>query len=401
MKKYIAGVLKEFWLLKRDLHTLLVLFAMPSLFILIMSLAMRDAFSEHSNVHLKAIILSEENTSASRDFITHLKTKKGFEWSEITPSSHEALSVNMSENNILLGVVVRQGFEASTHRHSEKNPTVTVLIAPEATPIEKVLFETAVGSSVAKISMVNQMSSLNPWMSKEEKNEVLRDKVWFEEHYLHGKDTTDVRPTSVQQSVPAWLIFSMFFIIIPISNTFINERRLGTLSRLAVMNVTIGNLLLSKMIPYFVINQIQFVAMLLVGMFIVPLCGGDALNIGNSWGALLVVSFVLSFASISYALILASFVQTTDQAVTIGGVLNIIFAALGGIMIPLFVMPEFMQKLAIISPMSWGLESFLALFLHDATLGEILPSLGGLALFGVICLGGAAWKLNRELKEAL
>jgi ABC-2 type transport system permease protein len=154
------------------------------------------------------------------------------------------------------------------------------------------------------------------------------------------------------------------------------------------------------MIPYFVINQIQFIAMLMVGMFIVPLFGGDALRIGDNIGALLVVSSILSFASISYALALASFVRTTDQAVTIGGVLNIIFAAIGGIMIPLFVMPPFMQQLALFSPMSWGLESFLAIFLHNSGLNDIWLSLGALILFGSFCLGLAAWKLNRELKEA-
>lgn len=397
MRKYAAGILKEFWLLKRDIHALMVLFVMPSLFILIMSLAMRDAFSQNSEVHFKAMVACEENSSASRDFLAHLKAIKGFEWSEGKSTQLPAL---MMEHDVLLGVIVRAGFDEATHKNSSQNPKLTLLIAPEATLLAKILFETAVAGTAAKINMVNQMSSLNPWMTREEKEEALVDKVWFEEHFLQGKDTTDIRPTSVQQSVPAWLIFSMFFIIIPISNTFVNERRLGTLARLAVMNVSIGNLLVSKMIPYFVINQIQFIAMLMVGMFIVPLFGGDALRIGDNIGALLVVSSVLSFASISYALALASFVRTTDQAVTIGGVLNIIFAAIGGIMIPLFVMPPFMQQLALFSPMSWGLESFLALFLHNSALSDIWLSLGALILFGSFCLGLAAWKLNRELKEA-
>jgi len=400
MRKIFAGVLKEFWLLKRDVHALMVLFVMPSLFILIMSLAMRDAFSEHSNIHLKAMILCEENSTASREFITQLKKIKGFEWSETVSHHTEALPEKMVENNILLGVSICQGFDKAVENNSGIDKKIVILISPETTPIAKVLFETAVGSTVAKISMVHQMSSLNPWMTREEKEEALADKIWFEEHFLQGKNTTDVRPTSVQQSVPAWLIFSMFFIIIPISNTFVNERRLGTLARLAVMNVSIGSLLISKMIPYFVINQIQFVAMLLVGIFVVPLLGGDALSIGNNISGLLVVSSVLSFVSISYALALASFVKTTDQAATIGGVLNIIFAAIGGIMIPLFVMPDFMQQLAVISPMSWGLESFLALFLHNESLSDIWKPLGALLLFGSICLGMAAWKLNRELKEA-
>jgi ABC-2 type transport system permease protein len=99
-------------------------------------------------------------------------------------------------------------------------------------------------------------------------------------------------------------------------------------------------------------------------------------------------------------LALASFVRTTDQAVSIGGILNIIFAALGGIMIPLFVMPDFMQNLAVFSPMSWALEAFLALFLHQESLGGIIRFLGGLMVFGMVALGFATMRLHKELKEA-
>ncbi len=228
----------------------------------------------------------------------------------------------------------------------------------------------------------------------------MADRVWFEEHYLRGENVGETRPTSVQQSVPAWLIFSMFFIIIPISHTFVTERRLGTLSRLAVMNVSIAGLLVSKFVPYFLINQIQLILMLSVGVWIVPMLGGDALAIGGTMGALAVVSAVLSFATIAYALALASVVRTTDQAVTVGGVLNIIFAAVGGVMIPLFVVPDFMQQLSVVSPMSWALESFLDLFLHHASLRDIVAQLGGLAAFGVLMMGIAAYRLHKELKEA-
>lgn len=138
----------------------------------------------------------------------------------------------------------------------------------------------------------------------------------------------------------------------------------------------------------------------MVGIYLVPLLGGDALIVGDVWGSLVVVSMVLSFATITYALAIASWVRTTDQAVSIGGLLNIIFAALGGIMIPLFVMPDFMQNLAIISPMSWALKAFLALFLHQVSLGELIFLLGGLIIFGLISLAIATKRLHKELKEA-
>lgn len=398
MRKVVAGVIKEFWLLKRDVHALLVLFVMPAAFILIMSLAMRDAFSEHSNVHIKAIMVDEENTTASREMMAQFARIEGFEWN-VLPRASE-LSHTMMKNDVLISVVVKKGFEKTLQTNGDVGKAVIVLVDPEATPTVRMLFESAISGSVAKISMVNQMSALNPWMTSEEKEDALRDRQWFEEQFFQGEKTDSVQPTSVQQSVPAWLIFSMFFIIIPISHTFVNERRLGTLSRLAVMNVSIASLLLSKFIPYFIINQIQFFLMLMVGIYLVPLLGGDALIVGDVWGSLVVVSMVLSFATITYALAIASWVRTTDQAVSIGGLLNIIFAALGGIMIPLFVMPDFMQNLAIISPMSWALKAFLALFLHQVSLGELIFLLGGLIIFGLISLAIATKRLHKELKEA-
>jgi ABC-2 type transport system permease protein len=398
MRKIVAGIYKEFWLLKRDVHALLVLFVMPAAFILIMSLAMRDAFSEHSNVHIKAIMVDEENSTASREMMAQFAHIEGFEWSVLLPSSE--LSHKMMEKNVLISVIVKKGYEKILQSNGDVGKSITVLVDPEATPTVRMLFESAISGSVAKISMVNQMSALNPWMTMEEKESALRDRQWFEEQYFQGEKRDSVQPTSVQQSVPAWLIFSMFFIIIPISHTFVNERRLGTLARLAVMNVSITSLLVSKFVPYFIINQIQFMLMLMVGIYLVPLLGGDALIVGDVWGGLMIVSIVLSFATITYALAIASWVRTTDQAVSIGGLLNIIFAALGGIMIPLFVMPDFMQNLAVVSPMSWALKAFLALFLHQVSISELIFPLGGLIIFGAVSLSIATYRLHKELKEA-
>ncbi len=398
MRKIIAGIVKEFWLLKRDIHALLVLFVMPAAFILIMSLAMRDAFSEHSNVHINAIMVDEDNTTASREMIAKFSHIEGFKWRQ--SASSVLLTHTMKKNTTLISVVVKKGFEKTLQTNGDVGKSIAVMVDPEASPSVRMLFESAISGSVAKVSMVNQMSALNPWMTSEEKVEAASDRQWFQEEFFQGEKRARVKPTSVQQSVPAWLIFSMFFIIIPISHTFVNERRLGTLSRLAVMNVSITSLLLSKFIPYFMINQIQFFLMLIVGIYLVPLLGGDALVVGDVWGSLLIVSMVLSFATIAYALAIASVVRTTDQAVSIGGLLNIIFAALGGIMIPLFVMPDFMQNLAVISPMSWALRAFLELFLHQATLRELIFPLGGLIIFGMLSLLIATVRLHKELREA-
>jgi ABC-2 type transport system permease protein len=203
-------------------------------------------------------------------------------------------------------------------------------------------------------------------------------------------------PTAVQQSVPAWLVFSMFFIVIPLSNTFISERGQGTLMRLKSMNVSRFSLIVGKMVPYLFVNAIQVIA---IGVYAVPLLGGTPLTIGDSLGGLALIAASVSFSAISVALLIASLARTTEQATTIGGVLNIIFGALGGIMVPTFVMPGFMQELARLSPMSWGLEGFLDIFLRNGDVSDVLPESLSLLVFGIAMLTWTmfALKKNREV----
>jgi ABC-2 type transport system permease protein len=147
-----------------------------------------------------------------------------------------------------------------------------------------------------------------------------------------------------------------------------------------------------------VINLIQVALMILMGMYVVPLLGGTAFTLGSSWGGLLLIAASVSFSAIAVALLIASVARTTEQATTVGGVLNIIFGAVGGIMIPKFVMPDFMQRLSNLSPMSWGLEGFLDVFLRNGDILDVLPKAILLLAFGTVMLFFTVMVLNKEFE---
>ena len=98
----------------------------------------------------------------------------------------------------------------------------------------------------------------------------------------------------------------------------------------------------------------------------------------------------------SFGLLVAQLVRTHEQATIVSGVMNIIMAAIGGIMVPRFLMPETMQTLAWISPMTWGMEGYLDLFLRGGTVVDILPECGGLAVFATVMLGLALFVSHRR-----
>jgi ABC-2 type transport system permease protein len=61
-------------------------------------------------------------------------------------------------------------------------------------------------------------------------------------------------------------------------------------------------------------------------------------------------------------------------------------AALGGVMVPLFVMPPVMQKIATYSPMNWGLEGLINVLLRNGDVASVLPQVGRLAGFTTLML---------------
>ncbi|MDB5888450.1 MAG: hypothetical protein JWM03_1322, partial [Rhodocyclales bacterium] len=192
-------------------------------------------------------------------------------------------------------------------------------------------------------------------------------------------------------------VFGMFFVVNAIANLLVQENDNGTLSRLLTLGVSPDVQLLSKGLPYLVVNAVQAALMLAVGIWLMPLLGGDGLSLaGIYWGSLILLLAALSIAAVGMALALASLIRTHAQASTIGPILNVLMAALGGVMVPRSIMPATMQTIASYSPMNWGLEGLLAVLLRHATPLEILPQAASLAAFGAVMLMAAVILFKRR-----
>lgn len=204
----------------------------------------------------------------------------------------------------------------------------------------------------------------------------------------------------MQQNAPGWGLLAMFFLVIPLAGTLVRERNEGGLLRLQTMAAPISILLAGKIVPYFVVNQIQIGLILLEGIYLLPLLGGEKLEMGPHPEAIIPLSFAISFAAIGYGLMVAAFCRTAEQATSFGATSILILGALGGIMVPKIVMPPLMQDIAVFSPMSWGLDGFLAIFVRGADVSGILLEVGVMLVFGFICLTIGIIRFNYKLTHA-
>jgi ABC-type multidrug transport system permease subunit len=87
--------------------------------------------------------------------------------------------------------------------------------------------------------------------------------------------------------------------------------------------------------------------------------------------------------------------RSYEQASMFGAVSVVLAAALGGVMVPVYVMPRPMQAISAFSPLAWGLDGFLEIFVRGGGVGDIVSNVLSLLAFFVFSLA-TAWVLFRR-----
>lgn len=387
---------KELTLLRRDWHGMLVLFVVPVAFILIMSLALRDAFGTSHTPRMSVAVEDRDQGALAEQTIDALSNSGMFTLvaADVSDASiHLTLLGGYSE---LLGT--RHELAEEFRSGMSEPDLVEVRFEPDVPPQLRAAASLGIRQAVLQVQSDFLMTEVMALPAQERLDmRFLTNPMQLPVRVVSGDASGAVGPTAVQQNVPAWLIFAMFFSVIPLATAFVIERQQGSLLRLRVLGVPPGILLASKALPYYLVNLLQLVLMLAIGVWIVPLLGGDRLTLGQSLVGLWLIGTATSAAAIGLALLVAVQVRTTLQATIAGGAISLILAALGGVMVPKMVMPPDMQTVTLVSPMAWSLEGFWDIVLRQGNWRDALPESAALLGFGAICLIIAALRFRRSL----
>lgn len=392
-----ALIKKELLALTRDVHGLAALFLMPTVFIVIMSLALKDVY----NPPVKTLAYTVDNRDNGKMATTLIEIWEKHHgkpqdyptgWTEAVQRGKLSyvLVIEKDFSKVIVDNRLVEGIQA----HLVTDPGLDGG-AYAANQAELVLI-----ASELRAQALLAASRMQSQLSGSANNSASEAPVIVSARSLVGSArlAAGSRPTAVQQNVPAWLVFGMFFVVASLSNLFIQERQCGALARLASLGVPTRVMIWSKALPYLGINGLQAALMLAVGVWVMPLLGGDALSLqGIHWGALVFVLLGVSMAAISLALALASVVRTHAQGATVGPVVNILMAAIGGVMVPKVVMPDFMQELAVFSPMNWGLEGMLDVLLRGSDLAGIVQPVARLMGFAALMILVAIYFFRRRV----
>ncbi|MFO7760464.1 MAG: ABC transporter permease [Desulfobia sp.] len=218
-------------------------------------------------------------------------------------------------------------------------------------------------------------------MAADDPNWGTRPLVRLEERAASARGVLQI-PDAVQQNVPAWSLFGMFFVVVPLAGSLLRERQSGVWIRLLSMPVSPFTLLSGKVAAYLLICFCQFGLIVVLGRFLLPWLGTAPFTIEPGVAAaVLLVVLGSSLAAAGFGILLGSVCRSFEQASMFGAVSVVLGAAVGGVMVPVYAMPDFMQGLSVISPLGWSLAAFHDILVRQQDLLSIGRELGLLFSF--------------------
>ncbi len=364
---------KEWRLLRRDMHALAVLFLMPLTFILLMAFALSDL---NAGVPAPASVqlVQQADDYDSRFFAAALA---------------EQLILRPDAGDNAINIITSADFSTLLNQDTaDPLPQLQLLFPASTPPVLRQQVRSAVTLGLAQTRLqafLRANDMLSDEQSLAQQLAIVRQQTdsTLAEQDKGSQGRVFSQANASQHSVPAWLIFGMFFVMLPMANTLLSEQQSGTLLRLKAAGLPPLTLAAGKCLPYFLLNLLQFALLLGVSYLLLPVLGLAPLQLHGSPAAYLLLACGIALCSSCFGFLIASLVRSSEQAIMLSGGCNIILAAIGGIMVPVSVMPQAMQQVAALSPMSWALDGCLALLTGHGGIADIAPSVVKLTLFAL------------------
>jgi ABC-2 type transport system permease protein len=429
MLKLWSCIWKELILLYRDFSGLMVLFVMPVVLVIVVTLVQQNVLKSMGETKTGVLLVDLDKKKVGQRIEDSLKKSGAVEIIreiEGKPIDIETAKKAVARGDFQVGIIIPQGISEAFRKSARQKVKNSIyfegakgekrIAAQEPLPDLLVYFDPTLRENF-RAGVVSSLEKILLGLDAKERIELLFEllpgemeeaakkgagPMWSEEFkkripkvQIDWDDTPLMRvkekvarygeeaiiPNTVQQNIPAWTLFGMFFIVVPLGGSIIRERQDGMLARLLTMPTSYLTIICGKITAYMMICLIQFALIMTLGRLLLPLLGAPVLDFGSSPAALILIVVSAALAASGYGILLGTIARTYEQASMFGAVSVVIAAALGGIMVPVFVMPRIMQIISEFSPLAWGLNAFLSVFVRSGDVQSILPQMTRLLIF--------------------
>ncbi|KMQ63272.1 ABC transporter [Chryseobacterium sp. BLS98] len=400
--KLWRSFVKEILLLKRDIGGIVIIFVMPLLLIVTITLIQDSTFKNLEGSKIPIIFIDNDKSEVSKNIKHELEASKTFQlltnYNEksaqdavfsgdyqmaivIPDNLTKDLNANIdSKVQAIVSSFGLEGDSAKVKKTAPKAKEIHLYFDPATNAGFKNSVMNSVNKMVFEIENKKIYKAFQEQLGTEENLEENKNLISFKE-ITPKKGAMEVMPNSVQHNVPAWTLFAIFFIVVPLSINLVKEKSQGTSVRARISPTPYFVHILGKTFTYLIICIIQFLLMVAVGIYLFPYMDLPAFDVSGKMFQLLVVTLFSGLAAIGFGVLLGTIADTQEQSAPFGATSVVVLAAIGGIWVPVFLMPEFMQTIAKFSPMNWGLNAYYDIILRSSGIAGIAKELALLFAF--------------------
>lgn len=379
--------------LKNNRSEMVLTFIVPILFFSIFALIFGSRDSSSSTPKIKIAICNESDSSLTQKAIDELQQQKSLRITQDTDASGALKRLSRLETEEL----VRRGMVSAAvvfSKTTESNdaPKIEVLtdsfdqvasqvlvavvqksvfsaqskLIPSSGPMGLNLTPAVLPASYASTTSSAPNSSLNILPTSGTANSAMGLPTIESVDLMGGTKTNPVIAMYAAGIAVMFLLFSAT----TASGSLLEERENSTLDRLLCSRLTMDQLLLGKWAYLTAVGCIQMFLMFLWGSLVFRI------ELWRHFDGFAAMTLVTAGAAASFALLLASLCKSRTQLGWLSTIVILSMSALGGSMVPRYLMSESMQKVGLATFNAWALEGFNKVFWRELSLEEIGLELG-------------------------
>ena len=317
-------------------------------------------------------VVNDDWGAASQKLVSRLEHASSFSEVRIYPSQQQAQQA-IDRQEVM--VVVHIGQDFSRKLASSEVPAVQVLLDGRKSNSAQIL------NSYINTIVANFGVELRSGTTVAPPSEIV-DRSWY-------NPNRDYREAMVPILI-ATLPMTMVLMIVGMSVA--RERELGTFEQLLVSPLQPLEIVIGKAVPGLIVGLVQCAALSLIIIY------GFGIALTGSAVVLFLGLTVFLIAIIGVALFISSFVSNQQQAMM--GIMVCMMPAmlLSGFSSPVQNMPDWLQPIALINPLTHILVIIRGVFLRDMPFWLVVERIWPMAAMAVVTISAAAWMFRRKVQ---
>jgi len=377
---------KDLILFSHDQRSVILAFLLPLILITLFAFAYGSIGAYAGRSEPVTLLVSDlDQTRSSKAIINKLEALKDI---RVVFSDSQKAKELVIKGKYACAMIIYKGFQDSL----EAGNTMAVeLLYDRSREMEIGILQqnlisivmSSTGEIIAKKNIEKYLQKQFPSIDKNTRDAILGTAI------KNGDRTPAIKWTSIVgekndtklgliQSVAGTAILMLLFGVAGVGTSILEEKENGTINRLLISPLKGSTILYGKMLFAFFISILQLTVMFFFAWLVFNM------DLGVNIPAFILMIIATAFAVSSLGIFLAAIAKTRQQALSLSTIIILVMSALGGSMIPLFIMPSFLQKLAVLSVNYWGIQGFYDVFWRALPLKAILPKILVLTGIGVM-----------------